>query len=310
MQVADLFDLAVTKAAFLHPKCNGKFVPCDKCGTSHYRSKKGLERRIPKRLQPHSGMWLCSRKCMSSVTGNTSIQFACATCGKSNTRFKSLVRGKKNNFCNRECCAAFGKSSVRCMWPGCSFDVVVGTSTIKNRHGKTVHVFNTVFKKRGTRWSKSVFCPSHEDKIKFYLGRDGYRSTSGRARLLSNPEYEYDSRATSGTFLRAVVFERAFASCEKCSVALDWNAPSKTWEIDHVVPVYRGGRTKLSNLQLLCSGCHREKTALEKSEVAKKRWAGQLDKGTRWMTHYEKDRMIESLLAQLGEQQPPFRKSD
>ena len=34
-------------------------------------------------------------------------------------------------------------------------------------------------------------------------------------------------------------------------------------DVDHIVPLWAGGRHRLSNLQVLCQPCHREKTARE-----------------------------------------------
>ncbi len=38
------------------------------------------------------------------------------------------------------------------------------------------------------------------------------------------------------------------------------------WELDHIVPLIDGGGHELSNLQTLCTPCHKRKTALEASQ--------------------------------------------
>lgn len=43
--------------------------------------------------------------------------------------------------------------------------------------------------------------------------------------------------------------------CRKCG------GPGK--DVDHVIPVHRGGQTELSNLQLLCRACHRLKSGAD-----------------------------------------------
>lgn len=43
------------------------------------------------------------------------------------------------------------------------------------------------------------------------------------------------------------------------------------WELDHVVPLIDGGSHELSNLQTLCVPCHREKSASESRERARRR---------------------------------------
>jgi len=39
---------------------------------------------------------------------------------------------------------------------------------------------------------------------------------------------------------------------------------SSTYEVDHIVPLYKGGTNDLTNLVSLCPNCHRKKTALDR----------------------------------------------
>lgn len=55
---------------------------------------------------------------------------------------------------------------------------------------------------------------------------------------------------------RQKALARAGHRCEQCSSARDI-------QVDHVVPVSHGGSHQLTNLQVLCGGCHRKKTATE-----------------------------------------------
>ena len=43
--------------------------------------------------------------------------------------------------------------------------------------------------------------------------------------------------------------------CNACFAVLDY-----TYEIDHIMPLYKGGDNSLSNLQALCRNCHGKKT--------------------------------------------------
>jgi 5-methylcytosine-specific restriction enzyme A len=52
--------------------------------------------------------------------------------------------------------------------------------------------------------------------------------------------------------LRAVVLLRDGARCRKCRTALHL-------EVDHIIPVSKGGKTEESNLQTLCRRCNRRK---------------------------------------------------
>lgn len=50
-------------------------------------------------------------------------------------------------------------------------------------------------------------------------------------------------------------------ACAKCKVLL-----GATFEVDHVVPLHRGGADHLDNCQALCCACHRSKTLHEEIE--------------------------------------------
>ncbi|QUI30672.1 HNH endonuclease [Streptomyces alfalfae] len=45
-------------------------------------------------------------------------------------------------------------------------------------------------------------------------------------------------------------------TCQRCSARTEL-------EVDHIVPVARGGTWELDNLWTLCKGCHRRKTYYE-----------------------------------------------
>ena len=55
--------------------------------------------------------------------------------------------------------------------------------------------------------------------------------------------------------------------------ALGFSPRRSLWELDHVVPLIDGGSHELSNLQTLCTPCHRRKTALEARERRSRREA-------------------------------------
>lgn len=228
------------------------------------------------------------------------LHLDCPTCEKPFTRFRSQAKSK-TLYCSVACRYAHGRATVCCMWPGCKTQVPC-RSYERNMRGRLVRVYKLRFIQRAD-YRKSVLCPHHEERAAVYLGRDGdFRLTNGRHKLLSDPDYEFDARGVSGKLIRGVLFERANMRCEACGLGLVWDAPPKTWEVDHRIPVFRGGRSKLSNLNVLCAACHKAKTSIEKTEVTKARWNGRT-RGTRFMTHYEKDRLIDDLRGKLKELQ-------
>lgn len=47
--------------------------------------------------------------------------------------------------------------------------------------------------------------------------------------------------------------------CSRCFQILD-----ATYEIDHIIPLYKGGNNEISNLQAMCRNCHGKKTLYDK----------------------------------------------
>ena len=59
--------------------------------------------------------------------------------------------------------------------------------------------------------------------------------------------------------IRQRILVRDGAQCRKCGCGLDL-------EIDHVIPLSRGGQEADANRQILCSKCHEEKTKKEERD--------------------------------------------
>jgi hypothetical protein len=59
--------------------------------------------------------------------------------------------------------------------------------------------------------------------------------------------------------LRAAVRKRAVGRCEYCQSAEVYCG--YVFEVDHLVPLYAGGLTRLDNLALACSNCNAHKAA-------------------------------------------------
>lgn len=76
-------------------------------------------------------------------------------------------------------------------------------------------------------------------------------------------DYEH-SRSTS----RKHKWDIAYRQQYKCGVCQSLLHP-KSFDIDHVVPLFRGGHDSLSNLQALCCNCHAVKSRTERSAILK-----------------------------------------
>ena len=51
--------------------------------------------------------------------------------------------------------------------------------------------------------------------------------------------------------------------CKNCNHLLD-----ATYEIDHIIPLYKNGSNDMDNLQALCRNCHGKKTLDDKIKYA------------------------------------------
>jgi hypothetical protein len=263
----------------------GMNVSCHGCGRLHYRkasqlAKSGADAKL-----------FCSRACLFAESAKRSL--TCDTCGREYVRFRSQGKRGRRTFCSRKCHALHGLIYRSCCWPGCTETFPCRVTRGTARDGADEYKTNLV--KKG-RYTKYAFCAAHALTVRSYLG-EGVRFSRGRGRIFSNPDHEYGVRALSSKFTRMFIFERAGRKCQSCGDSLDWDAPPKTWEVDHIIPVFKGGRTTLRNLQVLCRHCHDEKSATEKSEATRERHA--LTKLNRWMTHHEKDLLIARLRARL-----------
>ena len=76
-------------------------------------------------------------------------------------------------------------------------------------------------------------------------------------------------------YLRRQVLERDEYRCVKCGVIRRW------MEIDHIIPLNKGGTNAIKNLQTLCYYCHKEKTKKDAGIFVEgqREWKENLKKG-------------------------------
>lgn len=72
-------------------------------------------------------------------------------------------------------------------------------------------------------------------------------------------------RAEFSRKIRAAAISRANGKCERCEAALK---PGEA-EVDHILPCALGGKPELVNAQVLCSACHKDKTASDVRSIRK-----------------------------------------
>ena len=74
-----------------------------------------------------------------------------------------------------------------------------------------------------------------------------------------------EQRSLMTTKLRTYIKERDKYTCCQCGNSVE-KEPNLLLEIDHIVPIAKGGLTKEDNLQRLCWKCNRSKGAKLVSE--------------------------------------------
>ena len=95
-----------------------------------------------------------------------------------------------------------------------------------------------------------------DEKIKEYEEKYGKKIWKHSAR---------DSRTVPGS-LRYQVLTRAKHRCRLCGISAD----EKALDVDHIIPVNKGGRTVIENLQALCYTCNSQKS--DKDDTDFRNW--------------------------------------
>lgn len=76
-----------------------------------------------------------------------------------------------------------------------------------------------------------------------------------------DPEFVYSTRSKSRVRKLYEIYNPNKV-CNCCGIS-EWLGEPLHPDIDHIIPLHAGGENKLSNMQYLCSNCHRVKTAKE-----------------------------------------------
>jgi hypothetical protein len=172
-----------------------------------------------------------------------------------------------------------GRITVHCSWPGCTSSISIYRSQ---------HVWGVGRKNTGGGVVKNAYCPSCKGKVSSLIGRE--MRMNGFGRLFSMLGEKRISRICNSESLRAFLFIRHDGSCVACKTKLVFDQHPKAWQVDHIVPVATGGESSHSNLQVLCTNCHKEKTAREL--VSTRKYCGIPNSHRQWMTHHQKDALI------------------
>ena len=96
--------------------------------------------------------------------------------------------------------------------------------------------------------------------VTMYLEKDSISKlfyNSGKNKMRINNKQNIRSKLNETK--KKVVASSQQWNCRHCNKMLD-----ASYEIDHILPLYKGGTNDLNNLQALCRNCHGQKTINDK----------------------------------------------
>lgn len=210
--------------------------------------------------------------------------FDCANCATEVYRPPSLVKGAV--FCTPACRGRHGLLSIRCCWPGCEVDMPAR----RHEHRKLGPVWKVDLRKGG-QYARFPLCPGHLALVKAYLP-DRCRIQMGHTHWFKDPGRDLGTRGITNDAAKLMIWAKTGGQCASCGCGLSMSEKPRRWQIDHVIPVFKGGRTNYGNLMPLCGPCHVIKSAPERSEASRNKARTPAGRG---LTHPEKDAVIDSL---------------
>jgi 5-methylcytosine-specific restriction endonuclease McrA len=212
----------------------------------------------------------CSHKCSNIYKwtirerGDREV-ITCKSCGEDFSLLKSHIKVREKSAYPRYC-------SQKCMGIGNKKDGTFTTlkcSYCDNEFSKrTDHVFKNNYcslecRDKGRRkisiWSEHTpdmdarreYFRKYVDANRALLNR---RSTEWGKRNQASKSYNRQMRRASGSITKQQ-FKELFDNNKKCNYC----GSTENLQVDHIHPVSKGGKTELSNLQVLCRSCNASK---------------------------------------------------
>lgn len=225
------------------------------------------------------------------------ITVSCLTCGTETWRWRCQI--KRRNFCSPSCRDAYGLVEITCGWPGCA--TKLSARTVEHKRLGTLYKVDLV--KRGGYFKRPI-CDYHRERYALFCGSAHWQKSLNSTLSILDGQRQKVGRGVT-ELQRFIVWERQDGVCatSRCGARFAFTDRARPghsasgWQLDHVVPVFEGGRSELSNLQALCAPCHDGKSRGEKSRAALNRHT-RVSKHYR-STNYEKNGQIAALAREV-----------
>ena len=93
--------------------------------------------------------------------------------------------------------------------------------------------------------------------LTIYFKQDDIINSLKERKMINEHNYTKQKRNVNNTVKKLIAANQEW-KCNKCKELLD-----ASYEIDHIIPLYRNGSNHVNNLQALCRNCHGKKTILD-----------------------------------------------
>lgn len=201
----------------------------------------------------------------------------CQTCGRSFAKrdVESKDRWANRKFCSNQKCKRYAKVRPMISCIGCKISFRPRSAKIRFCSARCGSVATAKSRRTGGPPIEYTCIKCHTKFKGYRSGPRKYCSHKCHTSGATNPSYRHGLRHTrryaqiqqknvrakrrqaDGTFtiedIQRILI-RQHGLCIYCKISID-----KKYEIDHIVPLARGGSNWPSNLQLLCSRCNRRK---------------------------------------------------
>ena len=131
------------------------------------------------------------------------------------------------------------------------------------------HEFAEGFDDKYPEWFTTPLSLIDLEKRCRYCGKDVPAMREHYCSDICNMYFKYAAHDTKVNSLRRFVHKYHRFKCE-CGSMMSYEVPSGLYlpvysgEVDHIIPLKDGGKHLISNLQLLCIGCHMRKTVRQR----------------------------------------------